>query len=486
MAWTDCLEANPRNHLPGPVVAIGYTCETLNFSHHEIALSPNGFRAEVGPRTYDMTDVNTHPALVELLTTRISSLEKGVPKDFVLSEAGAHGWNLLHGDLPLPLALLKRSSLEQNSQWMRRFTEAFNVKLAPHGKTTMSPQLFAAQLGNGAWGLTAASVDHVRIYRKFGCRRILMANQLIGKRNISWIIEELDSDPEFEFFCLVDSPNGADILQRQIEEESPKQKIKVLIELGVPGGRTGVRTDTAALELAQKIHTGHPNLLLSGIECYEGVLPATEDRETHVANLFKRVVKVAEACIDANYFRKDQIIVSGAGSEYYDLASRVFAASRYADRFDSVIRSGCYISQDHLFYQRAFDRLLARDAGAADIPGRLSPALEVWGSVLSLPEPGLAVFSVGKRDVSFDFEMPKPMLWYRQGSHHYPQELSGHTVSRLNDQHAYCKVPDDSPLAVGDMVALGVAHPCTTFDKWRNIFIVDDSYAVVDAIRTFF
>jgi D-serine dehydratase len=435
-----------------------------------------------------MTKETMHPALAELLNTQIRAIEKGVPCDFRLAEAGNQGWNLLKGDLPLPLAVLKQSRLEENGKWMKRFTDVFNVKLAPHGKTTMSPQLFAAQITSGAWGLTAATVDHLRVYRHFGQNRILMANQLVGKHNVGWVLGELEKDPDFEFYCLVDSEEGADLLQRQIDDEKRDQRLNVLIELGVQGGRTGVRNDTAAMGLARKIDRDCPNLILCGIECYEGVLPSTgtQDREANVAGLFARVVKLAEACIEADILRSDKVIVSGAGSEYYDIAAKVFSASRHAHRFDSIIRSGCYISQDHLFYERAFARVVERNTEAAHIPGRLSPALEVWGVVQSLPEPGLAVLNIGKRDVSFDFEMPKPILWFRPGNHASPQDLEGYSISRLNDQHAYCLLPQNAPLRVGDLVALGVAHPCTTFDKWRNIFLVDDNYTVVEAIRTYF
>lgn len=435
-----------------------------------------------------MTSDPVHPALAELLETRISVLEKGVPRDFRLSDAGNQNWNLLRGDLPLPLAVLKQTRLDENGRWMKRFTDAFNVKLAPHGKTTMSPQLFAAQIDGGAWGLTAATVDHARVYRHFGHKRILMANQLVGKHNVAWVLDELEQDPDFEFYCLVDSVDGADLLQRQIDQEKRTQRINVLVELGVPGGRTGIRSDEAALDLARRIRTDFSNLVLCGIECYEGVLPNSgmQDRETRVSDLFARVVKLAEACIDADLFDTEKVIVSGAGSEYYDIAAKVFSASHHAQRFDSIVRSGCYITQDHLFYERAFARVVERDADAARIAGRLSPALEVWGAVQSLPEPGLAVLNIGKRDVSFDFEMPKPILWYRQGDHTHPQDLRGHSISRLNDQHAYCITPEGSPLQTGDLVALGVAHPCTTFDKWRNMFVVDDDYTVTKAIRTYF
>jgi D-serine dehydratase len=39
---------------------------------------------------------------------------------------------------------------------------------------------------------------------------------------------------------------------------------------------------------------------------------------------------------------------------------------------------------------------------------------------------------------------------------------------------------------VGDRVCLGLSHPCTTFDKWRWMPIVDEELNVVDAIVTWF
>jgi D-serine dehydratase len=431
---------------------------------------------------------HANPAMAELLASRIRSLEKGVPEDFILGEAGKKGWNLLKGDLPLPLAVLKRSALDGNAKWMRRFSEAFDVRLAPHGKTTMSPQLFAMQIRDGAWGLTAATVDHVRVYRHFGFNRVLMANQLVGYQNISWLLTELADDPSFDFCCLVDSAGGAVLLQNQVATEQPSLRLNVLLELGVVGGRTGIRDDSEALALAHQIATECPNLTLRGIECYEGVLPNTsaEKREALATELFVRVVELAEACLDAGLVTSKTFIVSGGGSEYYDIAARVLGRSAYAERFEKIVRSGCYISQDHSFYARAFARVKERDTHAASLPGKLEPALEVWGLVQSLPEPGLAVLTVGKRDISFDFELPQLTAWFRPGIHRTPEALAEHTIHRLNDQHAYCQVPIGTPLRVGDMVALGIAHPCTTFDKWRNLFIVDDDYNVVEAIRTFF
>ena len=46
--------------------------------------------------------------------------------------------------------------------------------------------------------------------------------------------------------------------------------------------------------------------------------------------------------------------------------------------------------------------------------------------------------------------------------------------------------PDGCELEPGDEVELGISHPCTTFDKWRWIPVVDDEDRIVDVLRTFF
>lgn len=114
-------------------------------------------------------------------------------------------------------------------------------------------------------------------------------------------------------------------------------------------------------------------------------------------------------------------------------------------------------------------------------------ALEVWAYVQSRPEAEKAILAMGKRDVSYDSRMPEPLYWHRPGRAGPPLPIpERHAVAGLNDQHCHLVLPADSPLQVGDMVAFGISHPCTTFDKWQVIPVVDDDYAVVDAIRTFF
>jgi D-serine deaminase-like pyridoxal phosphate-dependent protein len=143
-----------------------------------------------------------------------------------------------------------------------------------------------------------------------------------------------------------------------------------------------------------------------------------------------------------------------------------------------VLRSGCYVTHDTRFYE-GLSPLGARATGAE----RLRPALEAWGAVLSRPEPGLALLLLGKRDAAHDIDLPMPFaVRGRDGL----RAAEGLEVVDLNDQHAFVRVPPADPLAVGDLVGCGMSHPCTAFDKWRLIPVVDDDYAVVDAVHTFF
>src|SRR5438094_7882660 len=112
---------------------------------------------------------------------------KGLPIVAPLRQGaiGVQGWNVLHGDTSFPVALLKTSALRHNLDWMRAFCERHDVVLAPHGKTTMSPQLFGAQLANGAWGITLANAVQVQVAYRFGVRRVLIANQLVARSDVS-------------------------------------------------------------------------------------------------------------------------------------------------------------------------------------------------------------------------------------------------------------------------------------------------------------
>ena len=196
----------------------------------------------------------------------IGSLHKGLGFfENVLESAKIPGlnWNLLHEDLSLPSAVLYQDRLQHNLDWMQRFIAAYGVKLAPHGKTTMAPKLFEMQLKGGAWGITLATAQQTLVAYRHGVRRVLMANQLIGRENMA-IISRLLQDAAFEYYCLVDSKAQVDLLGEFFSNRA--QRLNVLLELGVPGGRTGIRDDQQLETTLTALQRWSATLVLSGIE----------------------------------------------------------------------------------------------------------------------------------------------------------------------------------------------------------------------------
>lgn len=165
---------------------------------------------------------------------------------------------MLDGDLPFPVAVLKESALVHNIEWMRGFVQRAGVELCPHGKTTMAPQLFDRQLRAGCWGITAATASHLRTCRRFGVQRVILANQLIDRANIDLVFDELDADPAFDFYCLVDSLEGLHRLQQRLHVRPLARPLQVLLETGSNAGRTGVRSLEEGMALGRALRDAAP------------------------------------------------------------------------------------------------------------------------------------------------------------------------------------------------------------------------------------
>ncbi len=422
----------------------------------------------------------------------VDDILKGVPggaAPLPLTRIGERKWNALAEDMPLPLALLKASAIEHNSAWMRRFLGASGAVLAPHGKTTMSPQLFQRQLDDGAWGITLGNIAQIQVARRFGIQRIVLANQLVGKQAIRYVLDELRADPGFDFYCLVDSVEGVEMLATAARAAKIGRPLQVLLEGGVTGRRTGARTLDAAMAVARAVKAASPVLALRGVEGFEGIVsaPTPAEAEAKVTEFLGFIGDIARAAAREDLFAVGKVILTAGGSAYYDIVARTFAAVDLGRETLLVIRSGCYLTHDSIMYRKFMDQLLARSDAARGLGDPPKPALEVWAYVQSRPEPGRVILTMGKRDAGYDAGLPVPQSWFRPGTHRQPQPVApGHATVEMNDQHLFMDLPAASPLQVGDMIGFGISHPCLTFDKWQFIPVVDDSYTVVSAIRTFF
>jgi D-serine dehydratase len=418
----------------------------------------------------------------ELAGMPIPAGTKGLPlgaAGSTLGDVARQHWRVLSGDLPMPSLVLKETAVANNLAAMADYARSTGALLCPHGKTTMAPQLFARQIEAGAWGLTAATPAHLAVYRHYGVQRILYANQLVEPHVIDWLDQELAGDPEFELYCLVDSTAAVDALDGRLR--ATPHPVNVLVEVGYPGGRCGVRDLDSARRLADAVE-GSPRLALCGIECFEGLIARADPDDTirAVDEFLSFTHSVARDLVARTSLREaETVLVSAGGSAYFDRVTSAFDAAAATDNgIRLVLRSGCYLTQDGGFYGD-----VSPLDGRADVP-ILRDAIEVWSAVLSRPEPELVITSMGRRDVPYDMGLPKAVRFATAGGE--PRPLAGARVTGLNDQHAHIAVPLDSTLSPGDLVGCAISHPCGAFDRWRAILVVDDDYRVTDAIATCF
>src|SRR6201994_2614812 len=141
-----------------------------------------------------------------IVTQAELALTKGIPagSDLQSAEIGRQGWNILQGDLPLPVCVLKASALEHNSRWMQRFVRERNALIAPHVKTTMCPPIIRRQLADGAWAVTVATLQQMWVCGQMGVSRIILPTQPVAPAELTAITGELARDPGFDFYCLAD------------------------------------------------------------------------------------------------------------------------------------------------------------------------------------------------------------------------------------------------------------------------------------------
>ncbi|MCP2262939.1 alanine racemase [Promicromonospora thailandica] len=373
-----------------------------------------------------------------------------------------------------PLLTLDEAALEHNITTVAGAFAAAGVEHAPHVKTHMARRVWERQSAVGVWGATVATPGQLRSVAGWGVPRVFLANEIVDPRDIAWLRSALDGSGTLdEVWVYVDSDRGLDLLVTGFAGAAPEvvARLGVLVELGVPGGRTGLRTRADVVALAGRVHDA--GLRLVGVAGYEGPV-ASGTSEEELAAVGRWCDELRETGLGVAGLVDGPLVLSAGGSAFADVVARHLGAPlRDAAGADvptrAVLRSGAYVTHDHGHYLHAdpWTRLGAE---------ALRPAIRVWATVLSAPEPGLVIVALGRRDVSFDIDLPTPLVARtldaagRLGAY---RELTGVRVTALNDQHAYLSLDaaSDGVLQPGDVIGFGISHPCTTLDKYRTALV---------------
>ncbi|MFE4304558.1 alanine racemase [Streptomyces sp. NPDC056891] len=419
----------------------------------------------------------------DLANERVDHRFKALPPDaegLTVGELAAQRRNLFTGGFTTPVLALSAESVEHNLRLLETYAERHGLAFAPHGKTSMAPQLFDRQLAHGAWGITAAVPHQARVYRAHGIARIFLANEVVDPVALRWVAGELDADPDFRFLCYVDSVRGVELMDGALRAAGATRPVDVVVELAAGAtGRTGVRTEAECAAVADAVATA-PALRLVGVAGYEGTMPGADGER--VREWLHRLVGLAADFDKAGRFDPaiGEIVVSAGGSEWFDAVADVFAEiPGLSLPVLKLLRSGAYVSHDDGQYRERtpFNRVPEE--------GALEPAFRLWSQVVSRPTPEQAFTNAGKRDAAHDLHLPEAQV-VRDARTGEIRPADGLTVTGLSDQHAWVRTEEDADLEVGDWLGMGLSHPCTIFDKWQLIPLVEADGTVVDYIRTFF
>jgi D-serine dehydratase len=401
-------------------------------------------------------------------TTVIEFKYKGFPIDSygkTLEQFLATKPNLFTSNFQFPIMVLKESALNNNIAQMMSFCNSVKAELAPHVKTTMSPQLAKMQIAAGASALTVANFWQASIFLKFGFKNLIIANEVLDPMAIA-AIAKINKLKQAEIIFYVDSIAGLETIQKHtpIEDEQ-----NLFIEIGTENGRGGVRDLAQVEQIAQQIRADS-RLKLRGVTGFEGAVPdAARGRrgEKKISKFCQKIVAAAEL---AYPYKSDQpFVISAGGSAYFDIVAREL--NKFEKQRRLLLRSGGYITHDHRYYEEIYP-FAATDRS-------FQPAIEVWAQVISKPEQDFGVLNLGKRDIGNDLHNPIPIKSYDGQVKSFSA-----VIEKLNDQHGYLRTSADFQLA--QLIGLGISHPCTTFDKWRLVPLVNDNYDVVDCLQTFF
>ncbi|MEU2869362.1 amino acid deaminase [Streptomyces olivoreticuli] len=420
-------------------------------------------------------------ALARLAEERVDHRFKGLPPDaegLTVGALAAERRSLFTDGFTTPVLALSAEALDHNLALMERWSAEHGLAFAPHGKTSLAPQLLERQLAHGAWGITAAVPTQVRVYRAFGVRRIFLANEVVDAPALRWLAAELAADPDFRLVTYVDSVRGVELMDTALRAAGATRPLDVVVELGAEGGRTGIRTEADGTAVADAV-AATDTLRLVGVAGYEAEIPGA-DGELVRAWLRRMTALAVEFDKAGRFAGVEEIVVSAGGSAWFDAVAEVFAElPPLSAPVLKLLRSGAYVTHDDGTYRQKTPFNRHPEEGA------LRPAFRLWAQVVSRPEPGRAYLNAGKRDAAYDLDLPEPQI-VRSSRDGSVRPATGMRVVGLADQHAFVSLTEEAELEVGDWVGLGLSHPCTVFDKWQLIPLAEDSGTVTDYIRTFF
>lgn len=337
-----------------------------------------------------------------------------------------------------PALLLDVKALTRNIARMASFAAQAGVSLRPHAKTHKSPIIAARQLQAGAIGITCQKLGEAEVMAEAGIRGLLIANQIVGEHKIGRL---LDLARRTEIMVAVDDPANVAALSAAASQAGVT--VGVVVEVDVGMHRCGVGPGEPTLRLARQVVEA-PGLKLGGLMGYEGhavMIEDAADRRQVAAEALRQLVDTAGLLRGQGMAVE---IVSSTGTGTFDTGGTFPGVTE--------MQVGSYATMDGRYLQ-------------VGVP--FEPALSILASVISTPQPGLAIIDAGIKSISTDFGLPQVI------------DPQGAEVKRLSEEHGFVALPPGTHLRPTDRVRLRPMHGCTTINLHDRYVVLRDG--VVEA-----
>jgi D-serine deaminase-like pyridoxal phosphate-dependent protein len=336
-------------------------------------------------------------------------------------------------DLDTPAIAVDRTKMMSNLTRAHAFADGIGVALRPHIKTHKIPELARLQVELGAAGITCQKLGEAEVMADAGLTDILIPYNLIGSAKLDRL------DALARRVDVIVSADSAETVQGYATRfGDPGRPLPVLIECDTGGGRCGVQSPAAMLDLARKIDAA-PGLDFAGVFTYppRGRVDAVE-------------AWLAQARALAERSGLPLRIVSNGGSPDFYRVDKVRSATEH--------RPGTYIYSDRM--QVSFGHGTLEDC-----------ALTVVATVVSRPTAERAVLDAGSKALAADTcALP--------GHGHiidYPEAV----ITTLNEEHG---IVDLSGCAhkprIGERVRVIPNHVCVVSNLFDEVHLTEDGQVV--------
>ena len=102
--------------------------------------------------------------------------------DFIIKKYGIETMNDIFKKVGNDVYANIKEHINAGNKTFSNYLTKHHLEIAPHGKTTMAPQIYADQIKYGAWGITAGAINQIQVMFDYGINKVLLANQIVSPK----------------------------------------------------------------------------------------------------------------------------------------------------------------------------------------------------------------------------------------------------------------------------------------------------------------